>query len=274
MITGAAQGIGRAYAKRFIEDGAKVVFCDLDDERAATTLAELGPRARYRHCDVTIKNEVDALMDFAVAEFGRLDVCVANAGVVHHANFLELEPEDFDRVMSVNVSGTFITGQSAAKRMIASGNGGSLINIASTNAYVVNLAQVPYAASKGAIVVLTKVMAVSLADHSIRVNAIAPGSVRTPMFDDVVERMPGMQEMILSRTPAASNFRPQRDCRGGEFPRLRRRQLHHRPDHHRRWRPHRAQLHDASGRLELTHARPPTKAFVSCRPPRLFCPPG
>ena len=201
MITGAAQGIGRAYAKRFIEDGAKVVFCDLDDERAATTLAELGPRARYRHCDVTIKNEVDALMDFAVAEFGRLDVCVANAGVVHHANFLDLEPEDFDRVMSVNVSGTFITGQSAAKRMIASGNGGSLINIASTNAYVVNLAQVPYAASKGAIVVLTKVMAVSLADHSIRVNAIAPGSVRTPMFDDVVERMPGMQEMILSRTP-------------------------------------------------------------------------
>jgi len=136
-----------------------------------------------------------------VETFGRLDISIANAGIVHHADFLNVKVEDFNRVMTVNVTGAFLTGQKAAQQMIKCGNGGSIINIASTNAVVVNLGQVPYAASKGGIVLLTKVMAVSLADYGIRVNAIGPGSVRTPMFDDVVERMPGMEDMILSRTP-------------------------------------------------------------------------
>ena len=140
-------------------------------------------------------------MSFAVETFGRLDISIANAGIVHHADFLKVRVEDFNRVMTVNVTGAFLTGQKAAEQMIACGNGGSIINIASTNAVVVNLGQVPYAASKGAIVLLTKVMAVSLADHGIRVNAIGPGSVRTPMFDEVVERVPEMAQMILSRTP-------------------------------------------------------------------------
>lgn len=201
VVTGAAQGIGRAYVNRLLADGAKVVFCDVQDNLGEEALAAFGSNARYKHCDVTQEAEVEALMSYAVEIFGRLDISIANAGIVHHADFLEVDVEDFNRVMTVNVTGAFLTGQKAAKQMIACGNGGSIINIASTNAVVVNLGQVPYAASKGAIVLLTKVMAVSLADYRIRVNAIGPGSVRTPMFDDVVERMPGMEDMILSRTP-------------------------------------------------------------------------
>lgn len=201
VVTGAAQGIGQAYVNRLLADGAKVVFCDVQDDLAEAALSRFGPNARYKHCDVTQEAEVEALMSYAVETFGRLDISIANAGIVHHADFLEVDVEDFNRVMTVNVTGAFLTGQKAAQQMVACGNGGSIINIASTNAVVVNLGQVPYAASKGAIVLLTKVMAVSLADYGIRVNAIGPGSVRTPMFDDVVERMPGMEDMILSRTP-------------------------------------------------------------------------
>lgn len=201
VVTGAAQGIGRAYVHRLIDDGAKVVFCDVQDELAEEALAAFGPNARYKHCDVTQEAQVDSLMAFTVDTFGRLDISIANAGIVHHADFLTLKVEDFNRVMTVNVTGAFLTGQKAAQQMIACGNGGSIINIASTNAVVVNLGQVPYAASKGGIVLLTKVMAVSLADYGIRVNAIGPGSVRTPMFDEVVGRVPEMEDMILSRTP-------------------------------------------------------------------------
>ena len=201
VVTGAAQGLGQAYVTHLLDEGAKVVFCDVRDDLAEEALSKFGANARYKHCDVTQEGEVETLMRYAVEEFGRLDISIANTGIVHHADFLKVKVEDFNRVLSVNVTGAFLTGQKAAAQMIACGNGGSIINIASTNAVVVNLGQVPYAASKGAIVALTKVMAVSLADYGIRVNAIGPGSVRTPMFDEVVDRVPEMENMILSRTP-------------------------------------------------------------------------
>ncbi|MGH6954051.1 MAG: SDR family NAD(P)-dependent oxidoreductase, partial [Alphaproteobacteria bacterium] len=200
VITGGVQGIGLAYARRFIAEGARVVLGDVQDKKGAAAAAEL-EGALYVHCDVTRKAEVEALMDRAVAAFGRLDLCVANAGIVHDAPFLEVTEEAFDRVMAVNVKGVFLTGQAAAKRMIAAGNGGSIINIASTNAVLVQHGQVPYPVSKGAVVLLTRVMAISLADHGIRVNAIGPGPTRTEMLDEVMRDHPTFRRNIELRTP-------------------------------------------------------------------------
>ncbi|MFO0995515.1 MAG: SDR family oxidoreductase [Alphaproteobacteria bacterium] len=182
VITGGARGIGLAYAQRFVKDGARVVIGDRLDKEGEAAAAALGSGvALYRHCDVTDKAQVDALMDSAVKAFGRLDVAIANAGVSHDAAFLDVTEADFDRVMAINVKGTFLTGQAAARRMIQCGNGGVIINITSVNAVVVQHESIAYPASKAAVQLLTRVMAISLADHGIRVVAIGPGPTKTPM---------------------------------------------------------------------------------------------
>ena len=200
VITGAAQGLGAAYARRFVADGARVVVADIQDEKGRELADELGPSVRYVHCDVTRKAEVDALMEAAVEAHGGLDICITNAGVVHDALFLEVTEAAFEHVVAVNVKGVFLTGQAAARKMVQLGRGGAIINIASTNSIQVNMRQIPYGVSKGAVVLLTRVMAVSLADHGIRVNAIGPGSVRTPMLEAVM-RSDKATDLILSRTP-------------------------------------------------------------------------
>jgi NAD(P)-dependent dehydrogenase (short-subunit alcohol dehydrogenase family) len=184
VITGGARGIGLAYGRRFVEEGARIVIGDLLEEEGHAAVAELeglGGEALYRPCDVTCKADVDALMAAAVARFGRLDCCIANAGISTQAAFLDLEEADFDRVMAVNLKGPFLTGQAAAREMVALGAGGVIINITSINAVVTNHDGTAYAASKGGVALLTKVMAISLADHGIRVNAIGPGPTRTAM---------------------------------------------------------------------------------------------
>ena len=184
VITGGARGIGLAYGRRFVEEGARVVIGDLleaEGRKAVATLEGLGGQALYRPCDVTRKADVDALMAAAVERFGRLDCCIANAGISTHADFLDLEEADFERVIAVNLKGPFLTGQAAAREMVALGNGGATLNITSVNAVVVNHDGTAYAASKGGVALLTKVMAISLADHGIRVNAIGPGPVKTAM---------------------------------------------------------------------------------------------
>jgi NAD(P)-dependent dehydrogenase (short-subunit alcohol dehydrogenase family) len=204
VITGGVQGIGLAYARRFVKEGSVVVLGDIQDAKGKAAVAELerlGGRAAYAHCDVTKKAEVEALFAGALKSYGRVDACIANAGIVHDAGFLELEEKDFDRVMAVNVKGVFLTGQSAARAMIAGKRGGVIINIASTNAVVVQHGQVTYPVSKGAVNLLTRVMAISLADHGIRVVAIGPGPTRTEMLDNVMKNHPSFQRNIGLRTP-------------------------------------------------------------------------
>ena len=202
VITGGVQGIGLAYARRFIAEGSKIVIGDIQDEKGAAAVAELGDaKAHFAHCDVTVRADLDALMDSAVARFGGLDVCIANAGIVHDAPFLEVTEEAFDRVLAINVKGPFLTGQAAARKMIELGRGGAIIHIASTNAILVQQDQVPYPVSKGAVNQLTKVMAVALADHGIRVNAIGPGPTRTEMLDEVMAGHPEFMRNVAARTP-------------------------------------------------------------------------
>lgn len=200
VITGGARGIGLAYATRFVKDGAKVVIGDLLDKEGGEAVKALGAdNAFYVRCDVTKKADVDALMDAAVKKFGRLDVCIANAGISTHAAFLDVTEEDWDRVMAVNVKGVFLTGQSAAKRMIDCGNCGVIINIGSVNSVLVQHGSVPYPVSKGAVNLLTKVMAISLADNGIRVCAIGPGPTKTAM-EAAVMADPAKRKIRESRT--------------------------------------------------------------------------
>lgn len=203
LVTGAAAGIGLACAKSLAKEGAKVVMADVATERgeaAAEAIRGDGGEALFVTCDVGEKAEVDALVARSVEAFGKLDIAIANAGIVHACDFLELEEEDWDRVLRVNLKGVFLTGQAAARQMVKQGTGGAIINMSSVNGVMAIPTITPYVVSKGGVNQLTKAMALSLADKNIRVNAIGPGSIHTEVFESVAND-PAKMEGILSRTP-------------------------------------------------------------------------
>ena len=202
IVTGAASGIGRACAQAFAAEGAAVVVADIDEEKAAATVAaigEAGGLAKAVACDVGSARDAGALVDATLEWTGRIDVLVNNAGIIKAGDFLELSEADLDAVLRVNLKGPFLVGQAVARSMAARG-GGAIVNMSSINALVAIPDQLPYAVSKGGLNQLTRVMALALADRNIRVNAVGPGSILTDMLatvmDDDVARA-----KILSRTP-------------------------------------------------------------------------
>ena len=207
LITGAASGIGRGCAQRFAQEGAYVLVADIDEDNGTEAARAIGEsvgdpdRVRFVRCDVADGDSVRSAVEEAVDTWGRLDVCVANAAVVHGADFLDLDEADFDRVLDVNLKGVFRVGQAAARAMVRLGIAGSIVNMSSINAQVALPNQVPYCVAKGGIQQLTKVMALSLADHGIRVNAVGPGSIGTEMLEQVMSSDPKAREKVLSRTP-------------------------------------------------------------------------
>lgn len=210
IVTGAARGLGLAIAKRFIEDGAKVMLSDIDEKVGAEAAKSLG--ASFTACDVGDAKAVDALVKATVAKFGSLDILVNNAGIVSPADFLEVKEADFDRVLRVNVKGSFLTGQTAARQMVeqvkAGKKPGAIINMSSVNSVVALPNHAPYAVSKGSVAQLTRVMALSLAPHGIRVNAIGPGSIATDMLASVAKD-PALKRKLLARTPLQRIGRPE-----------------------------------------------------------------
>lgn len=206
IVTGGAKGIGRACARRFLEQGARVVIADVDEKAgnaAEKAMSELGD-VQFVHCDVGDRLSVRNLMAATLESFNAVDILVNNAGIIHGEDFLDISEEDFDRVMRVNLKGAFLCGQAAARQMVDQiGHGrapGSIINMSSINAQVAIPNQVPYSVSKGGIQQLTKVMALSLAPHGIRVNAIGPGSINTDILAAVNDDA-AAKNRILSRTP-------------------------------------------------------------------------
>ncbi len=198
IVTGGAQGIGEACVRRFAREGAKVVIADVANTPGGALARELG--ATYMHCDVGDKLDVDAVVAKTVADFGRIDVLVNNAGIFKAADFLAITEEDFDEVLRVNLKGSFLMGQAVA-HVMASQRDGTIVNMSSVNGVLAIPSIASYNVSKGGINQLTRVMALALADHGIRVNAVAPGTIATELAAQAVLTSEEARQKILSRTP-------------------------------------------------------------------------
>ncbi len=196
VITGAAQGIGKAIAERFSAEGAVLLLADIDGPRVEALAAALGQQAFT--ADVSKKAEVEALIARAGELWGGIDVLVNNAGITHAAQLDELTEEDFDRVFATNLKSALWGTQAAARLM---GPGAAVINMSSVNAVLAIPNQIPYVVSKGAMKQLTNVTALALAAKGIRVNAIGPGSIMTDMLRGIIAEDEAAGDRIMSRTP-------------------------------------------------------------------------
>ncbi|MEB3030112.1 SDR family NAD(P)-dependent oxidoreductase [[Mycobacterium] nativiensis] len=183
VVTGGASGIGRGIVERFVAEGARVVIADRDGERGSDLAAELGSNALFRTADVADQEQVGALVDVAVEHFGGLHIMVNNAGIsgTMHNRFLDDDLADFDKIMAVNVLGVMAGTRDAARHM-ASHGGGSIINLTSIGGIQAGGGVMTYRASKSAVIQFTKSAAIELAHYEVRVNAIAPGNIPTPLL--------------------------------------------------------------------------------------------
>ena len=182
FITGAASGIGRASARLLAEAGATVHCADVDEkglDETRTLIADTGGTAHTHPLDVTDRTRLQA----AIQSVGRLDILAAVAGIMHSSPVLETRDEDLDRVLAVNFKGILYACQESARAMIAAGTPGSIVTMASGAVDAASAGLLCYSAAKAAVVQLTKTLATELGPHSIRVNAVAPGWIRTPMTD-------------------------------------------------------------------------------------------
>ena len=206
IITGGGRGIGYAITRRFLEEGARVVIADIDNEAGAQAAEELKVfgEVRFVECDVGERLDVRNLLAATVDAFGDVDVLVNNAAILAKGAFLDLDEADFDRVLRVNLKGAFLCSQAVARHMVerveAGATPGAIVNMSSVNAVFAIADQVPYSVSKGGISQLTKVTALALAPYGIRVNAIGPGSISTEMLESVMAD-PEARRRVLSRTP-------------------------------------------------------------------------
>ena len=181
IVTGGATGLGRATVERFVEEGARVVIADVDVARGEELANRLGAAAAFTRTDVADANEVQALVDFAVARFGGLHVLFNNAGIAEPiGGFLDAALTDFQRMMAVNLFGVMVCSQRAARHMAKHG-GGSIINNSSIGGISAGGGVMTYRAAKAAVTHFSKCIAIELAPHGIRVNCIAPGHIATEM---------------------------------------------------------------------------------------------
>jgi D-sorbitol dehydrogenase (acceptor) len=185
LITGAARGIGAAFARAYAAEGATVAIGDIDAARAEATAAEIGGRAYAVRLDVTDQGSIDAAVGEVAERAGGLDILVNNAAVFDLAPIVEITRESYERLFRINVAGTLFTLQAAAKAMIAQGRGGKIINMASQAGRRGEPLVAVYCASKAAVISLTQSAGLNLIRHRINVNAIAPGVVEGEHWDHV-----------------------------------------------------------------------------------------
>jgi len=220
LITGGASGIGRACAQRYAEEGADLVIADRDARRGAEAVEELrataNSRAIFVEVDVAAEPSVEAMVAQAIREFGRIDTVLAAAGIANAAYvsgaprardgdaasrmLVNLPVADWQRVLDVNLTGVMLTDRAVARHMIAQGRGGTIVNIASTAARIALPGAADYCVSKAGVAMLTHVLAMELLAHNIRVNAIGPGFIETPMTQSMQDDPEG-RAMMIGMTP-------------------------------------------------------------------------
>ena len=188
LITGGARGIGRATAEVFQREGAKVVIVDVDGDVVAETAKELGQGVQGYVMDVTKRSSVDEVLAQILENYGTVDILVNNAGIIRDAQLHKMTEDEFDSVVSVNLKGVFNTTQAVSKVMVEKGTG-AIVNASSVVALYGNFGQTNYVATKAGVIGMTKTWARELGRKGVRVNAIAPGFIKTRMTEDIPEKV-------------------------------------------------------------------------------------
>jgi len=208
LVTGAASGIGRASARLLAAAGARVALADRDADGAHALAREIGDGAAAFELDVTDRSAIDATFDAVATQLGVPDVLVSSAGIGACTAFWESDPDEFEYVLRVNLIGTFLAARAFTRRLLAAGRPGAIVNVASTNAYIPATGLSAYCASKGGVLMFTRVAAMELGARGIRVNAIAPGSTLTGMTTMAYTR-PTVEAGFLRHTPMGRFGQPE-----------------------------------------------------------------
>lgn len=218
IITGGSRGIGKATAELLSQHGAKIVIADILEEESASTANEIaknGGEAIAVKTDVSTKTDVDNLVNATINKFGKIDILINNAGIYRTAPTENLSEEEWERVLDINLKGYFLCAQAAGKEMIKQ-KYGRVVNISSVAGLGGFSNSAAYCASKAAIILLTKTLAIDWAKYNIRVNAICPGVIKTAMTDPLLKDT-GFQEMIKGRVPLSREGTPEEIAAGVLF---------------------------------------------------------
>lgn len=187
LITGGSRGIGYATAKRFLEEGARVFICGLEQDEVSRTIEEFSSLGSIQGiaCDISQEEQVAQLVYKAENALGGIDVLIDNAGIAWEEEFLQIKPENWDKIMAVNLRGMFLVAQAVAKKMVERGKGGAIVLMSSKNGLAGEVKYAHYNTSKAGIVLLMKTMALELGKYGIRVNALCPGYILTPLAESI-----------------------------------------------------------------------------------------
>ncbi|MDF2662171.1 MAG: fabG2 1 [Paenibacillus sp.] len=199
IVTGGSHGIGQAVAIRFAREGAKVALCGRGKAALDETVAlirEAGGEAIAYETDVSNKAQVDRFVDGVIAEWGKVDIAVNNAGICEVSPFLDITEEQWDRHLAINLKGAFLVSQRAAREMVRQGTGGSIIQMSSVNGIQAESDQVHYNTTKGGMINLSMSMALELAERGIRVNALCPGFIETRLTKPLIDNPPAIADYL------------------------------------------------------------------------------
>lgn len=220
IITGAAQGIGKAIAKMYSENGAVVVLVDLQQDKVVETADEIqritGNKTVGMAVNITRKSEVEAVVEKIVEMFGRIDILVNNAGIVKHALILEMDENDWDRIFEVNVKGTFLFTQ-AVGRIMVNQKKGKIVNISSCSGKKPTLEEAAYCASKSAVIGFTRVAALELGTYGINCNAICPGATDSVMLRSTIVTSPEIEREWVEKTALKKLGQPEDQAKVAVF---------------------------------------------------------